>query len=130
MLVKSMYGCSALINFFFVIMSASQYDSSKKYLAVWERDFLWVQQENVETEDTFCKLCREAIQPKITSLEQHTEEKAHVNMSMPKNITPPHYSKIKHVLCHKRPKNYLAMSMACHCTIRQSTICEILTSTY
>nr|XP_047137304.1 uncharacterized protein LOC124813819 [Hydra vulgaris] len=46
--------------------------NSRKYLEKWEADYPWLKKSSDGTESAFCTLCRVTIQPRKSSVEQHS----------------------------------------------------------
>nr|XP_047135546.1 uncharacterized protein LOC124812691 [Hydra vulgaris] len=46
--------------------------NSRKYLEKWEADYPWFKKSSDGTESAFCTLCRVTIQPRKSSVEQHS----------------------------------------------------------
>nr|XP_047142918.1 uncharacterized protein LOC124817151 [Hydra vulgaris] len=46
--------------------------NSRKYLEKWEADYPWLKKSSDGTKSAFCTLCRVTIQPRKSSVEQHS----------------------------------------------------------
>ena len=54
-----------------------QYDSGRKYILAWEREFPWLTKAKGGTESAFCKVCQKILQPRKTTIKLHADSKEH-----------------------------------------------------
>lgn len=95
------------------------YEAGRKYQKTWERDYPWIKQASDGTENAFCKLCSNMLQPKAAILQKHSKSADHVARVKSSSRTRP--LAIQRIVDIdddvKRCELELAAAICCHCPI-------------
>ncbi|ESN97177.1 hypothetical protein HELRODRAFT_178286 [Helobdella robusta] len=54
------------------------YESGRRYKEKWEKQFTWLEKMSNGSENAFCKLCCKILQPKLSTLINHSKTADHI----------------------------------------------------